>query len=129
MGFQPELARQADGLETCFCPPVRFLTGAVQFAMVCPAQWDRELVADLEAETAGLREAQMVGIAGLAPANEARLFATNRRWVLSRRRRATGIASTLMSIREHISWFAVDWSRSADGRSSSAIVCRRPSRA
>ena len=74
MGFQPELARQADGLEICFGPPVRFLTGAVQFAMVCPAQWDREFVADLEAETAGLRKAQMMGIAGLAPANEARLF-------------------------------------------------------
>ncbi len=42
--------------------------------MVCPAQWDREFVADLEAETAGLREPQMMGIAGLAPANEARLF-------------------------------------------------------
>ena len=74
MGFQPELARQADGLEICFGLPVRFLTGAVQFAMVCPAQWDREFVADLEAETAGLRKAQMMGIAGLAPANEARLF-------------------------------------------------------
>ena len=42
--------------------------------MVCPAQWDREFVADLEAETAGLREPQMVGIAGLASADEARLF-------------------------------------------------------
>src|SRR6476620_413632 len=42
--------------------------------MVCPAQWDREFVADLEAETAGLREPQMMGIAGLAPADEARLF-------------------------------------------------------
>jgi hypothetical protein len=41
---------------------------------VSAAQWDREFVADLEAETAGLREPQMVGIAGLAPANEARLF-------------------------------------------------------
>ena len=74
MGFQPKLARQADGLETGFRPPVRFLAGAVQFAMVCPAQRDGEFVADLEAETAGLRKPQMVGIAGLAPADEAGLF-------------------------------------------------------
>ena len=74
MGFQPKLARQTDGLETGSRPPVGFLAGAVQFAMVCPAQRDREFLADLEAETAGLREPQMVGVAGLAPANEARLF-------------------------------------------------------
>ena len=74
MGFQPKLARQADGLETGFRPPVRFPAGAVQFAMVCPAQWDREFVADLEAETAGLRKPQMMGIAGLASADQARLF-------------------------------------------------------
>jgi len=42
--------------------------------MVCPAQWDREFVADLEAETAGLRKPQMMGIARLPPADEARLF-------------------------------------------------------
>jgi len=42
--------------------------------MVCPAQRDGELVADLETETAGLRKPQMMGIAGLAAANEASLF-------------------------------------------------------
>ena len=66
VGFQPKLARQADGLETGFRPPVRFPAGAVQFAMVCPAQWNGKLVADLEAETAGLREPQVMGIARLA---------------------------------------------------------------
>ena len=74
VGFQPKLARESDGLETGFRPPVRFPAGPVQFAMVCPAQWNREFVADLEAETAGWRKPQMMGIAGLAPANEARLF-------------------------------------------------------
>ena len=29
VGFQPELARESDGLETGFRPPVRFLTGAI----------------------------------------------------------------------------------------------------
>lgn len=74
VGFPPELARQADGLETGFRPPVRFLAGAVQFAMVCPAQRDREFVTDLEAETAGLRQPQMVRVTGLAAADEAGLF-------------------------------------------------------
>jgi hypothetical protein len=49
-------------------------TVAVQFAMVSAAQRDGKLVADLEAEAARLPEPQMMGIAGLAPANEARLF-------------------------------------------------------
>ena len=129
VGFQPKLARQADGLETGFRPPVRFPTGAVQFAMVCPAQRDGKLVADLEAETAGLRKLQMMGIAGLASATRQGCLATNRRWVLSRRRRATGIASTLLSMRERISWFAPGWSGSAGEMTSPGIVCRRPSRA
>ena len=67
--------------------------------MMCAAEWDREFVADLEAETTGLRKPQMMGIAGLAPANEASLLAANRKWVLSRRGRATGIANTLLSMR------------------------------
>ena len=74
MGFQPKPARQIDGLETGFRPPVRFLTRPVQFAMVCPAQRYCEFVADLEAEAAGLREPQMVGIAGLPPADQAGLI-------------------------------------------------------
>ena len=74
MGFQPKLERQGDGLETGFRPPVQFPTGAVQFAMVSAAQRDGKLVADFEAKTAGLRKPQMMGIAGLASADEARLF-------------------------------------------------------
>lgn len=63
VGFQPKLARQTDRLETRFRPPVDFLTGAVQLAMVNSAQRDREFVADLKAETAGLRKPQMMGVA------------------------------------------------------------------
>ena len=62
VGFQPKLARQVDGFETCLRPPVRFLAGAMQFAMVGPAQRYCEFVADLEAEAAGLREPQMVAV-------------------------------------------------------------------
>ena len=74
MGFQPKLARQADGLETGFRPPVRFLTGAVQFAMVCPAQRDREFVADLLSEPARLRKAKMVRVGRFAAADQAGSF-------------------------------------------------------
>src|SRR6266550_8660313 len=43
--------------------------------MMSAAQRDRELIAHLAAEGARLREANMMGIAGLAPAHEARLQA------------------------------------------------------
>ena len=114
MGFQPKLARQADGLETGFRPPVRFLAGAVQFAMVCAAQWDRELVADLEAETAGLRKPQMVGVAGLASADEAGLFRNEPQMrACPAAVCVSGRVSTLLSMRERVSSFAAGWSNSA----------------
>ena len=43
-------------------------------AMMAPAQRHRELIADLTAERAMLREAQMVCVYGPAPANQTRLF-------------------------------------------------------
>jgi hypothetical protein len=43
--------------------------------MMSTAQRDRELIADLEAEGAGLRVTNVMGIAGRAPAHEARLQA------------------------------------------------------
>ncbi len=42
--------------------------------MVSAAQWNGELIADLAAERPALGEAQMMGIAGLAAANQARLL-------------------------------------------------------
>ena len=55
-------------------PPIDFLAGPVQLPMMRATQRHGELVADLEAETAGLREPQMVRVAGLAAADEARLL-------------------------------------------------------
>jgi hypothetical protein len=43
----------------------------VEFAVVEPAEGDRELVADLAAERADLSEAEVVRVARLSPANEA----------------------------------------------------------
>ena len=74
MGFEPKPACSLDGLDSYSRPPIDFLTGPVQFPMVSAAEWHRELVADLEAEPAGLREAQMVGVAGLASADKAALL-------------------------------------------------------
>jgi hypothetical protein len=46
----------------------------MQFAVMSTAQWHGEFVADLEAKTPGLGEAQMVGIAGLPAVDHAGLF-------------------------------------------------------
>jgi hypothetical protein len=60
----PELPRGTHPIDSFCAPPIGFVAGAVQFAMMATAQRYGEFVADLEAETAGLRKAHMVGIAG-----------------------------------------------------------------
>jgi hypothetical protein len=42
--------------------------------MMPPAQWDRELIADLAAERTRLGKSEVVGVRGLAAAHEARLL-------------------------------------------------------
>ena len=74
MGFEPEAAREIDRLDATSHPPIDFLAGPVQLPMMRTAEWDSELIADLEAEPEGLRKTQVVGIAGLAAADEAGLF-------------------------------------------------------
>src|SRR5882724_6559808 len=46
----------------------------MQFAVMRPAQRHREFVADLLPKSSGLREAQMVRVAGLSVADDAGLF-------------------------------------------------------
>ena len=74
MGFEPKPACSLDGLDSVSRPPIDFHAGPVQLPMMAAAEGNRELVADLEAEPAGLRETQMVGVAGLASADEAALL-------------------------------------------------------
>ena len=74
MAFEPEFSRELGRLDAGSRPPIDFLAGPVQLPMMAAAEGDRELVADLEAEPAGLRETQMVGVAGLASADEAALL-------------------------------------------------------
>jgi hypothetical protein len=71
---EPQLAREAQRLDSDLRPPVRFLAGAVQFAMMRPAERDRKFIADLLSEPARLRKAKMVRVAGLTAANEAGLL-------------------------------------------------------
>ena len=75
MRFEPQRACGAARIESELLPPCRFIPLTMHFTMMSAAQRDRELIADLAAEGAGLRKANMMGIAGLAPAHEARLQA------------------------------------------------------
>jgi len=52
-------------------PPCNFITRAVNFAMVAPAERDGELVADLASQRAQLREPEMVGVGWLSSAYQA----------------------------------------------------------
>src|SRR5207248_1112455 len=56
-------------------PPPRALVARAMHRSMMPAtEWDRELIADLAAERTGLGETEVVGIGGLAAADEARLL-------------------------------------------------------
>src|SRR2546427_12302443 len=47
----------------------------MEFTMMSPAKWDRELIADFAPKRAALRELKMVGVRRTAAAGEARLSA------------------------------------------------------
>jgi hypothetical protein len=55
MGFEPERSRGAGGIEPKLLPPRRFIPVTVNFAMVSPAERNREFVTDLAAERPGGR--------------------------------------------------------------------------
>ena len=74
MRFSPELSRSVERVNASRRPPLGFVAGAMQFAMMATAQRHGEFVADLEAKSAGLGEAQMVGVAGLPAADHAGLL-------------------------------------------------------
>ena len=74
MGFQPQCAGGCGRIYASFFPPGGFVARAMGFAMMAPAQRHGELIADLAAERAALREAQMRAVCGRAPADQTRLF-------------------------------------------------------
>jgi len=74
MSFKPQGPRGAGGIEPKLLPPHRFIPVTVNFAMMSPAQRDRELVADLAAERPVLHKAQMMGVTGPSSADQAALL-------------------------------------------------------
>src|SRR5215472_5604339 len=70
----PEPAGNLDRVNTGLPPPRALVAGAVHRAMMPAAEWDHELVADLAAERAGLGKSEVVGVRGLATAQETRLL-------------------------------------------------------
>jgi hypothetical protein len=63
-------------------PPLRFVTDTVDLAMMPTTERYGELVADLEAETAYLCEAQMMGVAGQPFTNQAGLLGNKSKMAL-----------------------------------------------
>jgi hypothetical protein len=74
VSFDPKLPRDPTCVDAGVNPPSQLVACTVHLAMMSAAERHGELVAHLEAETAWLREAQMVGIAGLSSTDQAGLF-------------------------------------------------------
>ena len=74
MRFQPQRAGRNDGIYSDLPPPCGFIAVAMHLAMVPSTQGDGELIADLAPERPALREAQVMGIRGLATANQTGLL-------------------------------------------------------
>ena len=73
MSFKPQGPRGAGGIEPKLLPPHRFIPVTVNFAMMSPAQWNGELIADFAAERPVLRKAQMMGVTRMTSADQAGL--------------------------------------------------------
>jgi hypothetical protein len=58
----PEPAGNLDRVKAGLSPPRPLVAGAMHRTMMPATEWDRELVADLAAKCAGLRETEMVGV-------------------------------------------------------------------
>jgi len=71
---EPKRSCDSVRIEPEFLPPPGFITVPMQLAMMSPAERHGEFVADLTTECTGLREAQMVWIARLPTADQARLL-------------------------------------------------------
>ena len=70
MRLLPEPAGNFDRIDAGLPPPAALVAGAMHRPVMPATERDRELIADLAAECAGLGKAQVVGIRGLAAAHE-----------------------------------------------------------
>ena len=66
--------RAIRGIDPHLLPPCCFVAAAMDFSMVPTTERHRELVAHFAAECPALRKSQVMGIGGLAAANQTRLF-------------------------------------------------------
>ena len=73
MRLFPELPGDAERVNLKFVPPGHLISRLVQLPVMTTAERHRKLVAHLDAQSARLREAQVVRVAGLAPADDAGL--------------------------------------------------------
>src|SRR5262249_53781145 len=55
-------------------PPRALVAGAMHRSVMPATEWDRKLIADFAAERTGLRKSEVVGVRGLAAADETRLL-------------------------------------------------------
>ena len=78
----PQLLGHCSRIDLDGSPPRRFVPTVVQLAVMETAQRNRKLIADLPTESAGLSKAEMMGIAGLSPANNAGLRRHKRQMIL-----------------------------------------------
>jgi hypothetical protein len=72
-GVLPQRVRNRHCVDAGGCPPRRLVATPVKGAMMDTTERDRELIADPSAQGRGLHESQVMGIARLPPAQEARL--------------------------------------------------------
>ena len=70
MAFEPEYACRGRWVDALAVPPYGLVAGAVQLAMMSPAQRHGELVTNLLSHRTALSKAQMVRIRRLAPTNK-----------------------------------------------------------
>ena len=73
MGFLPKTSRNLEGIHPPTVPPGALIAGLVQLPMMAAAQRYREIITHLEANGSGLCKPQVMRIAGLPAADEARL--------------------------------------------------------
>jgi hypothetical protein len=69
----PESERDWDRIDVELLPPSGLITRPMKLAVMDPANWDRELVADSVSKGARLRKREVVRIRGHSAANKARL--------------------------------------------------------
>jgi hypothetical protein len=69
----PKLVCDRQGIDFQIFPPGQFIAGLMQLSMMASAEGYSELVADFKPEGSGLRKPQVMRVAGLPAAHEARL--------------------------------------------------------